>query len=62
MPSTHLTELTDDQLESEYKSLHQSIYITDCYSISDLIAYELIGQELSRRNIAVVKTIEFVEA
>ena len=61
-PSPDIGTVRNSDLEIEYKRLHQSIHVLDCFSLSDLIAVELIGRELERRGIRAVESVDFVEA
>ena len=43
------SDMTDDQLIGEAKALYESIYITDCYGVKDMLYLDAITQELTRR-------------
>lgn len=45
---------TDKELMDDYKNLHISVNKIDCFGSSDLLAMELIEQELYSRNIEIV--------
>lgn len=41
--------MTDEQLISDYKGLHASIYAMECYSCGDLVRLQWDAAELERR-------------
>ena len=51
---------TDKELMDDYKNLHISVNEIDCFGSSDLLAMELIEQELYSRNIEIVDDSELV--
>lgn len=44
-----LTQYTDINLIHDAKSLHESIYVSDCFGTKDLVFYELLLKELEDR-------------
>ena len=51
MPET----MTDEQLISDYKGLHASIYAMECYSCGDLARLQWTAGELERRGYTIAE-------
>lgn len=51
--------MTDTQLTTEANSLHNLIYIEDCFGLRDLINYELICKELQHRGQTIREELTF---
>lgn len=51
----NLKKMSDKKLIKDLNSLHQSIYVMDCYSPKDIVNYELITGELWRRGIEIME-------
>jgi len=49
-------DYSTNKLKQEISSLYQSIYVTECFGLKDLVGCELIAHELEKRGIEV--TIE----
>ena len=54
-----ISEMSDEKLMERYASLHNSIEVHDVYNTQDILEYELISQELEKRNIEVVSEVSF---
>lgn len=52
-------EMDDEELKSEYKQLFDSIYVFECYGISDLKYFGELERELERRNILINQYARF---
>ena len=50
-----LKALTDEELIARTKSLHELIYITDCYGTQDILQLKFMYTELKRRGYEVVE-------
>jgi len=51
-----LKTMTDDVLILEAKSLHNQIFVVDCYNTKDMVELEAIYQELELRGYDVNET------
>lgn len=56
-----IKDMTNEQLITESQSLHTSIYINDCFSLRDLINYELICKEMERRGYTIQENLIVVK-
>jgi hypothetical protein len=58
-----LASMSNDELMTAARELHDSIYVVDCFGSRDLLNYELTIRELGRRGIYVqestIPTIAF---
>lgn len=54
-----INKLTDKELQSEYKSLHYSIDMVDCFGSKDILRMELLEQELQQRGFQIISDINF---
>jgi len=52
-------ELNDQELQNEYKSLHRSINVYDCFKANEVLRMEFIGRELNRRGYKIVPDVRF---
>jgi len=52
-------ELNDQELQSEYKSLHHSINVIDCFNSKDILRMEILGQELEQRGFEITSDVQF---
>lgn len=52
-------ELNDQELQTEYKSLHHSINVVDCFDSRDVLRLEVLGKELRRRGFQIIPEVRF---
>jgi hypothetical protein len=55
-----LDEMSDEELIELARQLYDSIYVSDCYGVSDLVLYYAVIGELARRGYEVVEEAELV--
>ena len=61
MNKENLKTWNKKKLLETVKALHNSIYNIECYSVSDLLFYDILLNEVNRRNISfeVHETLDF---
>ena len=52
---------SDKKLKAEYSSLHNVIYVADCFGTHDLLYLEAMGDELAKRGYKQVETVDFIK-
>lgn len=53
--------MTDDQLQAEYKSLYHVVYVEDCFATHDLLYLEAMADELEERGFEICDSVCFVK-
>jgi hypothetical protein len=53
--TTKFTDMSDNQLIGEALALYDSIYVTECYGVKDMLYLESITRELEKRGYTAVE-------
>jgi len=52
-------QLNDQELQTEYKSLHHLINVVDCFGSKDVLRMKVLGKELRRRGFQIIPEVRF---
>jgi len=52
------SEMTDEELQKEYLTLHDIIYKIDCFGTSDMINFQAIEHELEKRGYIIEESVK----